>query len=125
MTENVPVPRAIGPYSLVVEREGLLFLSGQIALDPATGELRGETAAEQTAQALANIEAVLRTRGLAREHVVKTTVYLVDLADFKAMNEVYAEFFGAVRPARSTVGVAALPAGAAVEIEVVACRETG
>lgn len=120
---NTPdAPEAIGPYSQAVEcRPGrLLFLSGQIPLDPRTGALVGGDTAEQARQVLANLDAVLLAAGLARWNVVKTTIYLVDLGDFAAVNEVYAEFFGDHRPARATVQVAGLPKGARVEIEAVA-----
>lgn len=114
-------PRAIGPYSQAVCAGSLVFLSGQIGLTPAGGEMCAADTEAQTRQALVNIEAVLRGAGLDRRHVVKTTVFLVDLADFAAMNAVYADFFGDARPARSTVQAAALPRGARVEIEAIAC----
>ncbi len=116
------IPRAIGPYRLTAEAGQIVFLSGQIPLDPATGSLVGDDIRAQTAQALANLEAVLRTAGLTREDVVKTTVFMADLAEFEAFNTVYGSFFGNSPPARSTIGVAALPAGAKVEIEAVAWR---
>ncbi|HAK93461.1 MAG TPA: reactive intermediate/imine deaminase [Planctomycetes bacterium] len=115
-------PKAIGPYSQAIDAGALVFLSGQIALDPATGQLRSGGIRAQAAQVLANIDAVLAGAGLARRNVVKTTVFLADMADFAALNEAYAEFFGDVRPARSTVQAAALPRGALVEIEAVASR---
>ena len=113
-------PRAIGPYSQAVVSDGLLFASGQIPLDPATGELVGggiEAAAERIFD---NLEAVLREAGLGLADVVKTTVFLVRMEDFPAMNAVYARRFGDHRPARSTVGVASLPKGAALEIDLIA-----
>src|SRR5919199_1840583 len=113
-------PRAIGPYSQAVSAKGLLFTAGQVALDPDTGELVAGGIAEQTARALENLRAVLTAAGSGPSQVVKTTVFLVDMADFAAMNEVYGRFFGDHRPARSTVAVAALPRGAQVEIEVIA-----
>ncbi|GEJ57921.1 RidA family protein [Anaeromyxobacter diazotrophicus] len=117
-------PRAIGPYSqaVLVERGGTrtLYCSGQIPLDPATGELVQGDIAVQTERVLANLEAVLAGAKLSFADVVKTTVFLVDLADFARMNEVYGRRFGGAPPARSTVQVAALPKGARVEIEVVA-----
>ena len=124
------VPQAIGPYSLFVKRDGFVFCSGQIPLDPATGKLVGGVEAggahdvirEQTTQVLKNIRAVLGQAGCEPADVVKTTVFLTDMADFAEMNELYAGFFGDVRPARSTVAVAGLPAGARIEIEVIACR---
>ena len=113
-------PRAIGPYSQGVRAGGFLFTAGQVGFDPATGELVDEGIAEQTARVLENLRAILRAAGLDLSSVVKTTVFLVDMADFAAMNEVYARAFGDHRPARSTVAVAALPRGARVEIEAVA-----
>lgn len=115
-------PEAIGPYSqAVVCRPGrLVFLSGQIPIDPRTGTLVGGDIAQQTRQVLANLDAILIAAGLARWNVVKTTIYLTDLADFGLVNEVYAEFFGGHRPARATVQVSGLPKGARVEIEAIA-----
>jgi 2-iminobutanoate/2-iminopropanoate deaminase len=115
-------PRAIGPYSQAIVTDGLVYTAGQVALDPHSGELVGETAAQQTEQVLQNLTAVLAASGSSLGRVVKTTVYLVDMADFSAMNEVYAKHFGAHRPARSTVQVAGLPKGALVEIDVIATR---
>ncbi len=118
-------PAAIGPYSQaqVVRLHGggrMVFTSGQIPLDPVTGQLVGADVAAQTEQVLKNVAALLRGAGLTTADVVKTTVFLVDIADFAAMNEVYARHFPAPAPARSTVAVAALPKGARVEIETVA-----
>ena len=113
-------PRAIGPYSQGIRAGGFLFTAGQVGFDPATGELVDEGIAEQTARVLENLRAILRAAGLDLASVVKTTVFLVDMADFAKMNEVYARAFGEHRPARSTVAVAALPRGARVEIEAVA-----
>ena len=113
-------PKAIGPYSQGVRANGLLFTAGQVALDPATGELVPGGIAEQTTRAMENLRAVLTAAGTDFSQVVKTTVFLIDMADFTAMNEVYGRAFGAHRPARSTVAVAALPRGARVEIEVIA-----
>jgi 2-iminobutanoate/2-iminopropanoate deaminase len=113
-------PKAIGPYSQAVSANGLLFTAGQIALDPATGELVPGGIVEQTARALENLRAILAAAGAGLAEVVKTTVFLVDMGDFTAMNEVYGRVFGGHRPARSTVAVAALPRGARVEIEVIA-----
>lgn len=113
-------PRAIGPYSQALRAGGFLFTAGQVGFDPATGELVDGGIAEQTRQVLQNIRAILEAGGSGLVQVVKTTVFLVDMADFAAMNEVYAEAFGTHRPARSTVAVAALPRGARVEIEAVA-----
>ncbi len=118
-------PAAIGPYAQaqVVRLHGgnrLVFTSGQIALDPATGQLVGQDVAAQTARVLENLAAVLRGAGLGLEDVVRTTVYLADMADFQAMNDVYAQAFGSALPARSTVAAAGLPRGARVEIDAVA-----
>jgi 2-iminobutanoate/2-iminopropanoate deaminase len=113
-------PRAIGPYSQALRAGGFLFTAGQVGFDPATGELVDGGIAEQTRQVLQNIRAILEAGNSGLAQVVKTTVFLVDMADFAAMNEVYAEVFGTHRPARSTVAVAALPRGARVEIEAVA-----
>jgi 2-iminobutanoate/2-iminopropanoate deaminase len=113
-------PRAIGPYSQALRAGGFLFTAGQVGFDPATGELVDGGIAEQTRQVLQNLRAILEAGGSGLVQVVKTTVFLVDMADFAAMNEVYADAFGPHRPARSTVAVAALPRGARVEIEAVA-----
>jgi 2-iminobutanoate/2-iminopropanoate deaminase len=113
-------PRAIGPYSQATRANGFLFTAGQVGFDPATGELVDGGIGEQTERVLANLGAILRAAGLELSSVVKTTVFLVDMADFARMNEVYAQAFGDHRPARSTVAVAALPRGARVEIEAVA-----
>ena len=113
-------PRAIGPYSQGVVAGGLLFTAGQVALDPSRGELVPGGISEQTTRALENLRAVLTEAGTDFSQVVKTTVFLVDMADFAGMNEVYGKVFGDHRPARSTVAVAALPRGARVEIEVIA-----
>lgn len=113
-------PAAVGPYSHAVRSGSFLFCSGQVALDPTTGRLVGDDAAGQARQALRNVRAVLAAAGLGPEAVVKTTVFLVSMDDYAAVNEVYAEFFGDHRPARSAVAVAALPLGARVEVEVVA-----
>jgi len=113
-------PAAIGPYAQAIVSGGWVFTSGQIALDPRSGEVVPGGVAAQTDQVLRNLAAVLDASGGSLQDVVKTTVYLTDMADFQAMNEVYAQHMGAHRPARSTVAVAALPRGVAVEIEVVA-----
>jgi 2-iminobutanoate/2-iminopropanoate deaminase len=113
-------PRAIGPYSQAVRANGLLFTAGQVGFDPGTGELVDGGITEQTERVLANIRAILEAERLDLGSVVKTTVFLVDMADFTAMNAAYADAFGDHRPARSTVAVAALPRGARVEIEAVA-----
>lgn len=113
-------PRAIGPYSQAISVNGFVYTAGQVALDPATGELVPGGIVEQTTRALENLRAILAASGTSLSQVVKTTVFLVDMADFGAMNEVYGTAFGNHRPARSTVAVAALPKGARVEIEVIA-----
>jgi 2-iminobutanoate/2-iminopropanoate deaminase len=113
-------PQAIGPYSQAIRSGDLLFLSGQIPLDPATGEMVGGGIEAEVRRVLDNIGAVLEASGVGFGDVVRTTVFLVDLADFQAMNAVYARAFGEARPARSTVQVAALPRGARVEIDVIA-----
>jgi 2-iminobutanoate/2-iminopropanoate deaminase len=120
MVSTSGAPKAIGPYSQGVISNGFLFTAGQVALDPAKGELIPGGIAEQTARALDNLRAVLTEAGTDFSQVVKTTVFLVDMGDFTAMNEVYGRAFGSHKPARSTVAVAALPRGARVEIEVVA-----
>lgn len=113
-------PAAIGPYSQAVKVGGLVHCSGQIPLDPATGELVGQDVAAQTEQVLVNLRAVLEAAGSRLDRVVKTTVYLSDLGDFAAMNVVYGRHFTTAPPARATVGVTALPKGARVEIDAVA-----
>lgn len=114
-------PQAIGPYSQGIAVGNLLFLSGQIPIDPAKGEITASDIAGQTRQALKNIKAILESGGCTMEHVVKTTVFLKDIADFAEMNDIYKEFFQeGSYPARSAVQVAALPKDALVEIEVVA-----
>jgi 2-iminobutanoate/2-iminopropanoate deaminase len=113
-------PKAIGPYSQAITVNGFVYTAGQIALDPASGELLRGGIKDQTARVLANLKAVLEAAGSDLSRVVKTTVFLVDMADFNAMNEVYGQVFGDHKPARSTVAVAALPRGARVEIDVVA-----
>jgi len=115
-------PRAIGPYSQAIVIDGLVFTAGQVALDPHSGDLVGKTAAEQTEQVLQNLTAVLAASGSSLGQVVKTTVYLADMADFAAMNEVYAKHFGTHKPARSTMQAAALPKGARVEIDAIAVK---
>lgn len=123
--ESASAPRAIGPYSQAIEARGArtLWLSGQIALDPATGELVAGDVAAQTARVMSNLAAVLAAAGAGLEHVVRCTIYLADLADFGRVNEVYARSFPADPPARATVQVAALPRGARVEIDAVAVLE--
>ncbi len=114
-------PAAIGPYSQAIEAAGFIFLSGQIPLDPGTGKIVLGDIGAQTDRVLDNIGAVLKAAGCDFAHVVKTTIFLTDLADFQTVNELYAKRFPKNPPARSTVQVAALPRGANVEIEAVAC----
>lgn len=113
-------PKAIGPYSQAVKVNGFLYTSGQIALDPATGNLVDESFEAQVRRALANLDAILAAAGTERRRVLKATVYLTDLANFETLNTLYAEFFGEHKPARTTVGVSQLPKGAAVEIDFIA-----
>jgi 2-iminobutanoate/2-iminopropanoate deaminase len=125
MISTTQAPRAIGPYSQAVRVGDLLFTSGQVALDPATGALVAGGIREQTKRVLDNLAAVLEEAGLDMANVVKTTVFLKNMSDFAAMNEVYARYFaleGVVPPARSTVEVARLPKDALVEIEVIAAQ---
>ena len=119
-TKNAPA--AIGPYSQAIRANGMVFVSGQIPLDPATGEFVPGGIVEQTHQALKNASAVLAEAGLTLENVVKTTVFLSDMDNFAAMNEVYASYFTENPPARSAVQVVKLPKGALVEVEVIAAE---
>ena len=121
--ENVhtnAAPEAIGPYSQAIVAGSFIFVSGQIPLDPATGAMASGTFGDQTRRVLANLDAILLAAGCGRERVVKVTVYLTDLAEFGTLNEIYATYFGAHRPARAVVQVAALPRGAQVELDAVA-----
>jgi 2-iminobutanoate/2-iminopropanoate deaminase len=120
--ESLQAPRAIGPYSqaIAVPPSRMVFLSGQIPLDPTTGELVPGDVTAQTAQVMKNLGAVLTAAGLSFDHVVRCTIYLVDLADFGLVNEVYGKAFRTAPPARATVQVAALPRGARVEIDAIA-----
>ena len=120
IVQSKQAPDAIGPYSQAVIANGFVFTSGQIPIDPATGQFVSGGIAEQTQQVFKNLKAVLEAAGSNLRQVVKTTVYLADMQDFTAMNEVYATFFGAEPPARSTVQAAGLPRDARVEIDVVA-----
>ncbi len=119
-TKNVPSP--VGPYSQAVKSGGFVFCSGQIPLAP-DGNSAGGDIKEQARQILENIKAVLAEEKLSMDSIVKTTIYLVDLNDFAAVNETYAEYFSEPYPARATVGVAALPKGAKIEIEAIAAAE--
>jgi 2-iminobutanoate/2-iminopropanoate deaminase len=113
-------PKPIGPYSQGVKANGFLYMSGQVSLDPKTGEMTGTDIKEQTERVMNNIKGILEAAGSNLHHVVKTTVFLKDMNDFAAMNEVYGRYFTAAPPARSTVQVARLPKDALVEIEVIA-----
>lgn len=115
-------PAAIGPYNQAIATDGFVFASGQIALDPATGELVTGDVRDQTRRALDNLSAVLAAAGSTPALVVKTTVFLTSMADFASMNEVYATYFPDTPPARSTIAVAELPRGARVEVEAIALR---
>lgn len=116
-------PQAIGPYSQAIRANGFVFVSGQIPLHPATGQLVEGGVAEQTERVLANLEAILKAAGSALDQVVRTTVYLKDMGEFAAMNEVYARFFPREAPARATVEVARLPKDVRVEIDAIALAE--
>jgi 2-iminobutanoate/2-iminopropanoate deaminase len=118
-------PTAIGPYSQAVRSGRLLFCSGQIPLDPRSGQVVSGDIAAQTRRVLDNIAAVLRAEGLTLDHVIKTTIFLTDLGDFETVNEIYGSYFKLDPPARSTVQVSALPKGANVEIEVIAVADEG
>jgi 2-iminobutanoate/2-iminopropanoate deaminase len=115
-------PAPIGPYSHAVAAGGLIFLSGQLPIDPATGNLVGPEIGKQTEMVLKNMGAILQSQGLTLDNVVKTTVYMADLNDFKDMNAVYARFFPLNPPARATIGVNQLPRMALVEIEAIAVK---
>lgn len=120
MTDKAPAP--VGPYSQAVEAGGFLFCSGQISIDPKTNQVNTGPIDEQAKQVMENIRAVLDKAGLGFKDVVKTTIYLTNMADFTTVNEVYGKYFTAEPPARSTIAVAALPKGVQVEIEVLAKR---
>jgi 2-iminobutanoate/2-iminopropanoate deaminase len=113
-------PKAIGPYEQAIKIDGFVFTAGQIPLDPKTGNLVAGGIAAETRQVLENLKAVLAAAGSSIDRVVKATVFLKNMADFQAMNEIYAEYFSTSKPARSTVAVAELPRGALVEIDLVA-----
>jgi len=119
-TQNAP--KAIGPYSVAITTDSLVFCSGQLGLDPQTGDFAAPDVEGQTRQALLNLQHVLEAAGSSLEKVVKTTVFLRDMAEFPKMNAVYAEFFPSNPPARSAIAAAALPKGGAVEIEAIALR---
>ena len=113
-------PKPIGPYSQAIRAGGFLFVSGQVGFDPQTGEFVGNDVKSQTERVLENLKVILEAAGATLNHVVKTTVFLKDMNDFPVMNEVYAKYFGAAPPARSTVQAARLPKDALVEIDVIA-----
>jgi len=113
-------PKPIGPYSQAIRANGFLYLSGQVALDPKTGEMTGADIRQQTERVFENVKGILEAAGSNLHHVVKTTVFLKDMNDFAAMNEVYGKYFTSAPPARSTVQVSRLPKDALVEIEVIA-----
>jgi 2-iminobutanoate/2-iminopropanoate deaminase len=113
-------PKPIGPYSQAIKSNGLLFVSGQVALDPQSGEFVGTDVRQQTERVLENLKAIVEAAGTSLKHVVKTTVFLKDMNDFSAMNEIYAHYFSVTPPARSTVQAARLPKDALVEIDVIA-----
>jgi 2-iminobutanoate/2-iminopropanoate deaminase len=120
IVSTTEAPAAVGPYSQAVRIGPMLFTAGQIPLDPKSGQLVSDKVAEQTKRVLDNLTAVLQAEGMNFSNIVKTTVFMTNLADFQTMNEVYASYFKDAPPARSTVQVAALPKGAQVEIEVIA-----
>lgn len=120
--QSPAAPAAIGPYSQAIQAGNTVYVSGQLPIDPATGAFPGNDIVSQTRQSLTNIKAILEEAGLSMADVTKTTVLLADIAEFGAMNEVYAEFFAAPYPARAAFQVAALPKAARVEIECVAVR---
>ena len=120
--ETSKAPAAIGPYSQAVEANGMVFVSGQLPVDPATGEFVPRGIKELTHRSLTNIKNILAEEGLTMQHIVKTTVFLADINDFAEMNEVYATFFEGVAPARSAMAVKTLPKGARVEIECIAVK---
>ena len=115
-------PKALGPYSQAIEAGGMVFASGQVPIDPATDQFVSGGIKEQTRQSLTNARSILQQAGTDLSHVVKTTVFLADMADFAAMNEVYAEFFSQPYPARSAVAVKQFPKGALVEVECIAVK---
>lgn len=115
-------PKAIGPYSQAIEANGLVITSGQLPIDPATGEFAPGGIKEQTRQSLTNAKAILEEAGISLANVMKTTVFLSDMDDFAAMNEVYAEFFNEPFPARSAIAVKTLPKNALVEVECIAAK---
>ncbi len=123
--ESIPgAPQAVGPYSLAVRAGGMVFLSGQVGLNPSTGKLIGASIEEQTEQALSNLKTVLEGVGLSFADVIKSTIFLTDLGNFQKVNTIYGTALGGHKPARSTIQVSALPLGAIVEIEMIALDKT-
>jgi 2-iminobutanoate/2-iminopropanoate deaminase len=120
--QSEKAPKAIGPYSVAIESGGFVFCAGQTGIDPATGDLVSADLEAQTRQVLTNLKNVLEAAGTSLERVVKTTVFLRDMADFPKMNAIYAEYFSSNPPARSTIAVAGLPKGGIVEIEAIALK---
>lgn len=120
MINTDKAPKAIGPYSQAIKYENLIFISGQIAIDPKTQELIEGDIKKQTERIMENIKAILEEAGLSLNHVIKTTIYLKDINDFPALNEVYGKYFTEHKPARATIEVSNLPKGALVEIEAIA-----
>ena len=120
--DTAKAPKAIGPYSQAIEANGLVITSGQLPIDPATGEFAPGGIKEQTRQSLTNAKAILEEAGISLANVMKTTVFLSDMNDFAAMNEVYAEFFNEPFPARSAIAVKTLPKNALVEVECIAAK---
>jgi 2-iminobutanoate/2-iminopropanoate deaminase len=118
-------PAAVGPYSQAVRVGSTIYCAGQIPLDPRSGQIVSKDISEQTRRVLDNITAVLKAEGLTFENIVKTTIFLTDLADFQTVNEIYASYFNQTPPARSTVQVPALPKGARIEIEAIAVADQG
>jgi 2-iminobutanoate/2-iminopropanoate deaminase len=122
--QTAGAPKAIGPYSQAIKTGSMVFCSGQVGLDPAAGKLVDGGVTAETERALKNLDAVLKESGASLRHVVRTTVYLADMKDFEAMNEVYGRYFGDHRPARSTIQAGGLPRGARVEIDVIATLDS-
>lgn len=120
MINTDKAPKAIGPYSQAIKYENLIFISGQIAIDPKTQELIKSDIKKQTERIMENIKAILEEAGLSLNHVIKTTIYLKNINDFPALNEVYGKYFTEHKPARATIEVSNLPKGALVEIEAIA-----
>lgn len=122
VVQSEKAPKAIGPYSVAIESGGFVFCSGQTGIDPSTGELVSPELEAQTHQVLQNLKSVLESAGTSLDKVVKTTVFIRDMADFPKMNAIYAQYFSSNPPARSTIAVAGLPKGGVVEIEAIAIK---